>query len=141
MTLLGNILPNIISSYSENKNIEKQLKIEERRFIRDNKLKAYAEGLEILLSLRKYFDVSKDDFLLAQNQYKKEVEEINNKSLHASVNIRLYGNDKVANLYYELAKYNRFAISNERLFEESKKNFVMYCNVLAKEMRKDIASL
>ena len=138
LTLLGSLLPNMITNHYEEKKVSRQIKLDNNKYIRDLKLSAYSNALEILFSLRRLFDTSHDEFLLAPQKLRDEVDEINSKSMKASIEIRLHSTDKISNMYLELSQYSKFALSHERLFEESKEEFVKYCNLLAKLMRDDL---
>jgi len=137
-TLLGTIIPSINSSFFENKKLQRQLRLEHNRYISEQKRNAYAEGLEALLRLRKYFNVSKDQYDHASKEDKERIADINEKSLKAGASIRLYSTDEIADEFAELAKYSQFTSGNKILIEQEQEGYVDKCNGLAKKMREDL---
>jgi len=142
LTLLGNVIPHFLSNLYEEKKIKREIRLNNNNFIRENKLKAYSQGLGVLLSLRYYFDFSKADYMDFPQSLKNELDELNKKSLEASINMRLYSTNEIAEEYYQLAKYSKFTLSDKgQLYKNLKDDYILLCNNLSEKMRKDIENL
>ncbi|KAI3346262.1 hypothetical protein FDB30_04305 [Clostridium botulinum] len=135
---LGGFIQNIYNNKIEKNKFNMEKNFEKQEKIMKNKEETYLEALEVLLNIRKYCDYSDWDYDIAHDKYQHELDNINQKSMNVSVKIRLYATDEIFNIYSMLSKYSQFTFSKKRLFQQSKDQYVIQCNMLAKLMKEDL---
>lgn len=139
LTALGGIITTLMSYIHEGKKTKSSILLDNNKFIRDNKINAYLETLEVLTELRKKFDnTCKNNIIHNTEKELDEYNELSMKSIKVSALIRLYASDEILDIYLELCRYTQSTKNNYNLATNSKERYVELLNKLGKKMNEDI---
>ena len=137
IVLIGNIITQIILIIREKEKEEKH----DRDSFLAKKEEAYINALDILLFIKRGFDITKEQLKLYPN-LSKEMSEKSRDLNDLSPKIKLYASDSVFNSFNALKdQYQKYSFANEegwRLFEDSKADYLNKVNNLSRLMREDL---
>ncbi len=124
----------------ENKKIIEKKEQFKEDYIAEKKA-MYIDALKKLAEIRVGFDYTRDGLMISEH-LRKKIDEINENAPEFSAKLRLYSSDDIYNMYWNLAKWSRFAytgsVNSWRLVSRSKEMFSLNTTFLASLMQADL---
>ena len=130
----------MINKFIDMKKGKRDKEEEKERIYSEKKEQVYIAVLDRLLQVRRGFDYSKE-FVERNDEYKKWLDEQNQKYMEISPKLRLYASDTIFRLCKHFILYARFTytpITGPKLSEKSKELYDIGISLVARFMQEDL---
>ena len=130
----------MINKFIDMKKEKRDKEEEKERIYSEKKEQVYIAVLDRLLQVRRGFDYSKE-FVERNDEYKKWLDEQNQKYMEISPKLRLYASDTIFRLCKHFILYARFTytpITGPKLSEKSKELYDIGISLVARFMQEDL---